>query len=85
MWEVDFYFDVVSPYTFFAFLVFKRYCLKTNLWKDLKWNMKPSFLGGIMNQTGNSPPASLPQKIKWLSTDMKNSGEYFGVRYRRIY
>ncbi len=77
-WEVDLFFDVVSPYTYWAFLVFKRY-YDTNLWK-FKLNLKPCFLGGIMQATGNKPPAMLPQRHKWLAADMKNSGEYFGVR-----
>jgi len=51
----ELWFDVVSPYTVFALEAVRR------LERDWKWTPKwrPFFLGGVMQATGNTPPALL--------------------------
>eukprot|EP01118_Nematostelium_gracile_P008247 TRINITY_DN2733_c0_g1_i4.p1 TRINITY_DN2733_c0_g1~~TRINITY_DN2733_c0_g1_i4.p1 ORF type:complete len:220 (+),score=70.53 TRINITY_DN2733_c0_g1_i4:85-744(+) len=75
--EVDFYYDVISPYSYFAYLVFKRY-IDAKIW-DIKLRLHPVFLGGIMQGTGNQPPATLPARGKYLFKDIARNGQYFGA------
>ncbi|XP_053378889.1 glutathione S-transferase kappa 1-like [Mercenaria mercenaria] len=72
---VEFFYDVVSPYTWFAFEVLCRY---KNVWNiDLK--LKPFFLGGIMNEASNRPPAMVPNKGKYLFQEIQLLAKYFNV------
>ncbi|PVD36904.1 hypothetical protein C0Q70_03895 [Pomacea canaliculata] len=48
---------------------------------DLK--LKPVFLGGIMQATGNQPPATNATKASYLVTDMKHLSQYFNLSYNQ--
>ena len=50
---LTYYFDVVSPYNAFAFATLMRYRARWGLEIDAV----PIFLGGVMQATGNRPPA----------------------------
>ncbi|GAA5930304.1 hypothetical protein JCM3775_004357 [Rhodotorula graminis] len=72
------YYDVVSPWSVFAYAVLKRY--------RKHWNMdivlKPVFLGGVMAASGNQPPLKIPNKGKWMNrVDMPLAAEFFEVPY----
>jgi len=41
--------------------------------------MIPMFLGGVMNSTGNKPPATLPAKAKFMMGDLQRSVGLFGT------
>lgn len=73
--KVEFFYDVVSPYTWFAFEVMCRY--KTH------WNMdlifRPFFLGGVMKSTGNRPPMMVPSKALYMQKDLLRNASYFSV------
>ncbi|XP_056114450.1 glutathione S-transferase kappa 1-like [Rhinichthys klamathensis goyatoka] len=72
---VELFYDVVSPYSWLAFEVLCRY---RNIWNiDLKF--KPAFLGGVMQGSGNRPPAVIPNKFYYMNTDLKRLSEYFVV------
>mmetsp|Transcript_25830 Transcript_25830/g.47226 ORF Transcript_25830/g.47226 Transcript_25830/m.47226 type:complete len:229 (+) Transcript_25830:2-688(+) len=77
MHRVDVYFDVVSPWSYIGVEVISRFRKAWNL--DLR--LKPIFLGGIMQATGNQPPAMLPQKGQYMGQhDLPRSAAFYGLK-----
>lgn len=75
---IELFYDVVSPYSWLAFEVMCRY---RNMWNiDLK--LRPAFLGGIMQGSGNKPPAVIPNKFAYMAKDLARLGQYFDVPLR---
>jgi glutathione S-transferase kappa 1 len=56
--KVEFFYDIVSVYTYYAFEILERY--------KSAWNLtiiyRPFFLGGVMVGANNKPPATVPAK-----------------------
>ncbi|NWS09961.1 GSTK1 transferase, partial [Pachyramphus minor] len=53
-------------------------CRYQHIWNiDLRF--RPAFLGGIMQQTGNKPPAMLPKRAEYLLKDIKRMAKYYQV------
>ncbi|XP_019856690.1 PREDICTED: glutathione S-transferase kappa 1-like [Amphimedon queenslandica] len=73
--KVKLYYDVVSPYTWVAFEVLCRYRSRWNMSLELK----PFFLGGIMQLSGNRPPGMVPNKAAYMVTDLKRLRKYYDV------
>jgi glutathione S-transferase kappa 1 len=71
--KVNFYFDVMSPYTYFAFQILKRY---RTLW-DLEVTFLPFNLRAIMAGSNNTPPAMVPNRALFLSNDLKRNADWF--------
>ncbi|NXT19618.1 GSTK1 transferase, partial [Syrrhaptes paradoxus] len=72
---VELFYDVVSPYSWLGFEVLCRY---QHIWNvDLRF--RPAFLGGIMQATGNKPPAILPKRAEYLQKDIKRMAKYYQV------
>ncbi|NXT37452.1 GSTK1 transferase, partial [Pelecanoides urinatrix] len=72
---VELFYDVVSPYSWLGFEVLCRY---QHIWNiDLRF--RPAFLGGIMQATGNKPPAMLPKRGEYMLKDMKRMAKYYQV------
>ncbi|NXK39996.1 GSTK1 transferase, partial [Piprites chloris] len=72
---VELFYDVISPYSWLGFEVLCRY---QHIWNiDLRF--RPAFLGGIMQQTGNKPPAMLPKRAEYLLKDIKRMAKYYQV------
>ncbi|XP_067304519.1 glutathione S-transferase kappa 1 isoform X2 [Pseudorasbora parva] len=72
---VEFFFDVVSPYSWMAFEVLCRY---KNVWNiDLKY--KPAYLGALMHVSGNQPPERIPNKLYYMDVDLQRLSQYFVV------
>ncbi|XP_047018052.1 glutathione S-transferase kappa 1 isoform X2 [Ictalurus punctatus] len=55
---IELFYDVVSPYSWLAFEVLCRY---RNVW-NIELKFHPAFLGGVMQGSGNRPPAMVPNK-----------------------
>ncbi|NXG74405.1 GSTK1 transferase, partial [Baryphthengus martii] len=72
---VELFYDVVSPYSWLGFEVLCRYQRIWNI--DLRF--RPAFLGGIMQATGNKPPAMLPKRAEYLVKDVKRMAKYYQV------
>jgi len=76
-WEVEFFYDVVSPFSLLAFEVFQRYCTLG------KWNitlhLRPVYLAGVMHLSGNKPPATLPLRAVYLQQDLTRLSSYFQI------
>ena len=60
--QIDFYFDIISPY---AYIAYKK-ILKV---EKIKFNYKPIFLGGLHNLAGIDAPAFNKYKMKNMKND----------------
>ncbi|XP_014803019.1 PREDICTED: glutathione S-transferase kappa 1 [Calidris pugnax] len=72
---VELFYDVVSPYSWLGFEVLCRY---QHIW-NIDLRLRPAFLGGIMQATGNKPPALLPKRGEYMLKDMKRMAKYYQV------
>ncbi|NXG48272.1 GSTK1 transferase, partial [Psilopogon haemacephalus] len=72
---VELFYDVVSPYSWLGFEVLCRYQHVWNI--DLRF--RPAFLAGVMQATGNKPPAMLPKRGEYMLKDIKRMAEYYQV------
>ncbi|KAM5142336.1 glutathione S-transferase kappa 1 [Mantella aurantiaca] len=72
---LELFYDVVSPYSWLGFEVMCRY---KNIW-NVDLQLRPGLLGGIMNATGNSPPAMVPKKGAYMNQDVERMSEFFQV------
>ncbi|KAM7383311.1 hypothetical protein PAMP_002975 [Pampus punctatissimus] len=72
---IELFYDVVSPYSWLGFEVMCRY---RNVW-NIELKLRPAFLGGIMQGSGNKPPGLVPNKFMYMTEDLKRLGEYFDV------
>ena len=63
--SIDFYFDIISPYSFLAHQKIK--IIKRE--KKIIFNYKPILLGGIHNLHGIIPPAFIKPKLKHMVSD----------------
>lgn len=73
--RVEFFFDIVSPYSYLAYEVFDRYRAR---W-DLDVVLRPAFLGGVMKAVGNIPPASLPARAPYMVRDLGRKSRFYDV------
>ena len=60
--HIDFYFDIISPY---AYIAYKKILKK----KNVKFKLKPIFLGGLHNLAGIAAPAFNKYKMKNMQND----------------
>eukprot|EP00941_MAST-03F_sp_MAST-3F-sp1_P002647 g2647.t1 len=77
---VKLYFDCISPFSYFAFTVLKRY--------KQRWGMKlelaPFLLGGVMKATNNIPPMARPWAAAastFASQDMKRAKDFYNISF----
>ena len=72
--QIDFYFDVVSPYTYVASKLIEEVAQRCNA--ELLW--KPILLGGIFKAVGTqSAPGLTPVKKPYLLNDLQRLAEYY--------
>jgi len=71
--KVEIFYDVVSPYSYLAFETLLHY---QKLW-NLNLVFRPFFLGGVMQATGNQPPAVLPARGAYMMKDLIRNAKYF--------
>ncbi|XP_053464782.1 glutathione S-transferase kappa 1 [Nycticebus coucang] len=72
---VELFYDVLSPYSWLGFEVLCRY---QNIW-NINLQLRPSFIAGIMKDSGNKPPALLPRKGQYLRSDIMLLGQHLQV------
>ena len=63
--HIDFYFDIISPYSYIAHKKIKK--IKEN--QKIIFNYKPILLGGLHNLAGISAPAFNKYKMKNMQSD----------------
>merc|ERR1712226_101997 len=71
------FYDVVSPYSFLAFKLLR----KQKTWPSLiSVDLKPIFLGGIMNRSKNTPPGLNQLKAQYMNKDLFFLSSYFNEK-----
>ncbi|KAF4684003.1 hypothetical protein FOZ60_008369 [Perkinsus olseni] len=73
--KVEFFYDVISPYTYLAWQTLKQYRTAWNV--DVV--LRPVFLGGIMKGSKNRPPAMVPNKGKYMQEDLRRAARILDV------
>ncbi|KAM7325678.1 hypothetical protein ACRRTK_015931 [Alexandromys fortis] len=72
---LELFYDVLSPYSWLGFEVLCRY---QHLW-NIKLQLHPAFLGGIMKDSENKPLATVPRKGQYMNNEMPLLGQQFQV------
>ncbi|KAG7237591.1 hypothetical protein INR49_032037 [Caranx melampygus] len=72
---IELFYDVVSPYSWLGFEVMCRY---RHVW-NIELKLRPAFLGGIMQGSGNKPPGLVPNKFLYMNKDLNRLAQYFDV------
>eukprot|EP01091_Cochliopodium_minus_P013018 TRINITY_DN4084_c0_g1_i1.p1 TRINITY_DN4084_c0_g1~~TRINITY_DN4084_c0_g1_i1.p1 ORF type:complete len:222 (+),score=37.09 TRINITY_DN4084_c0_g1_i1:1-666(+) len=76
--KVKFFYDTVSPYSYFAFEVMTRY---RSILKNTELELCPFFLGGIMKLSENNPPALNKTKALYMLNDLDLQSKFFQLKY----
>ncbi|XP_002733732.1 glutathione S-transferase kappa 1-like [Saccoglossus kowalevskii] len=75
---VEFFYDVISPYSWIAF---EQICKYRGRWGiDLKF--KPFLLGGVFKASGNDTPSTNSQKLKYIVLDMNRLAKFYKVPFQ---
>nr|XP_056704739.1 glutathione S-transferase kappa 1 [Euleptes europaea] len=72
---VDLFYDVVSPYSWLGLEVLCRY---RPIW-NIELRLRPAFLGGIMKEASNQPPAMVPKRGQYMMKDIPRMAKYYEV------
>ena len=75
--SIDFYFDFISPYSYIAHKKIK--ILKKK--KNIIFNYKPIFVGGLHNLQGITAPAFIKPKLKHMISDCNLIAEKDGFAF----
>lgn len=75
--EVEFFYDVVSPYSYLAATQIEG--IVADCGATVRF--RPFFLGGLMKAVGNQPPANLRPRGRYMFTDLQRWADYYGVPY----
>ncbi len=70
--EIEFFFDVGSPYTYLAAHQVDDFAASLGI--TAVW--RPFLLGGVFKATGNTPPAMLPARGKYMWNDLNEWASY---------
>ena len=76
--SLDFYFDFISPYSYFA----HKEIIKIKKKNSIKVRYKPILLGGLHNLHGIKAPAFIPAKAKHMIRDCKLIAEKNGIIFK---
>lgn len=72
---LEFFFDYISPTAFIAQAIVPGVIERTAA--TLK--LRPMFLGGVMQATGNKPPGTVPAKGKYMGVDLQRQCKRYGL------
>jgi len=75
--EVEFYFDVGSPYSYLAWGALPP--IAESAGATVRW--RPMLLGGVFKATGNASPIMVPAKGRWMNDDMARWARRYGVPF----
>lgn len=79
--KLEFFWDAVSPYTYLASTQITQLVeeLAEEVSIELVW--RPFFLGGVMQATGNKPPATVAAKGRHLFADLRRWAAMYDVPF----
>lgn len=75
MKTLEFFYDFVSPYSYLASTRVEALARRTGA--ALRW--RPFLLGGVLKATGNTAPAEIPAKYRYVKVDVGRWGQRLGV------
>jgi 2-hydroxychromene-2-carboxylate isomerase len=75
--RLEFFFDYVSPFSYLASSQLPALAKRTGA--ELVY--RPFFLGGVMQATGNKPPATLPARAKSMAADLPRWARHYGIPF----
>ncbi|XP_027799207.2 glutathione S-transferase kappa 1 isoform X1 [Marmota flaviventris] len=75
---LELFYDVLSPYSWLCFEVLCRY---QKIW-NIKLQLQPTLIAGIMKDSGNKPPGLLPRKGQYLKSELSLLKQHFQVPLR---
>ena len=76
--ELEFFFDVGSPYSYLA--ATQLHELERRTGATIRW--RPFLLGGVFKATGNEMPARVPAKARWMLSDLHRWAAHYGVPFK---
>lgn len=76
--NIDFYYDFISPASYFAWMRLKELTEGTGA----RINYKPILLGGIFKATGNTSPVTVAAKWEWIKTDFQRHADHYGIPFK---
>ena len=74
---LEFFFDYVSPWSYIAWVQLDTLKARTGC----HIAMRPMFLGGVMQATGNRPPATVEAKGRHMWQDLSRCSRKLGVPF----
>jgi 2-hydroxychromene-2-carboxylate isomerase len=77
MAKVEFFFDFGSPTTYLAYLQLPKIAARTGA--EIVY--RPMLLGGVFKATGNSTPAAIPAKARFMHADLTRYAARYGVPF----
>ena len=75
---LEFYFDYISPYSHIANAAVKQLQNETGAEVEIR----PMFLGAVMQNTGNRPPGMVPAKNTYMLADLQRCAARYGLSIR---
>jgi len=75
---LEFYFDYISPYSHIANAAVKQLKERTGAAVEIK----PMFLGAVMQGSGNRPPGMVPAKNTYMLADLQRCASRYGLGVR---
>lgn len=75
MKQLEFYFDLGSPYSYIGFHRILQIAEKYQA--EIVW--KPMLLGGVFKATGNNSPMAVPAKAAYSMVDMGRWSKYWNI------
>jgi len=74
---LEFFFDLGSPASYLAWTQLPALCSSTGA----TLHYRPMLLGGVFQATGNSSPAAVPAKGRYMATDLLRHARRYGVPF----
>ena len=78
MKQVEFFFDVGSPFSHIAWRALPTIVARCHA--EIVW--RPILIGGIFKATGNQSPMIVPAKGSYSLIDLKRWADYYGIAFR---
>jgi 2-hydroxychromene-2-carboxylate isomerase len=76
--RVEFYYDLVSPYSYLASARLRRICVE----HGVELALRPMLLGAVHKAVGLQAPIQIEQKARYQLRDVEGWAEYYGVPLR---
>ena len=76
--QLDFFFDLSSPYSYLAATQLPALAERTGA--TIRW--RPMMLFAVFGATGNKMPAETPAKAQWMLGDLHRWSAHYGVPFR---